>query len=170
MNKIFCNKNMVYKTVSILLTISIFFTLTFQNHVYASGDPIAHKEHKKSTSYNYGAGWNDIYAASSMGFMGGTWLPEVDAWHCTFKFVGTGASRVRNSGNASNIIRIASMEIKSTYNKDHIALLDSNDERYIGSAPGSGSQPDYSDFANAIVGLAITAIHNLGASYVWYVV
>lgn len=128
---------------------------------YNSGtvqQPISHTEASNSTYYN----WNYIYAASSIGFMGATWIPGRNKWEFSYRYVGTGASR------ADNLVRVAAMEIKGTSNTSNMAIWTSTSPQYIGSTPAStGSNPDYSDIATALAGFAITAINNLGVSYVW---
>ncbi|HWQ70944.1 MAG TPA: hypothetical protein VN370_01355, partial [Desulfitobacteriaceae bacterium] len=153
-----------------------FYTTDFTEHYSGSGGgegsydvPVNHTEHDNSTSYNYGGGWNDIYGASSIGYMGAEWSSARYAWCFNYRFAGTGSSRLRSSGNPSNKIRIAAMEIEGTYNTSNLALWTSSDSKYIGSTPDSGSNPDYTDVATAVAGFAITAINNSGASYAWSV-
>lgn len=60
------------------------------------------------------------------------------------------------------------MEVEGTSNTSNMDFWTSAGDRYIGSAPESGgSSPDYTDVASAVIGFAITAINNLGASYLW---
>ncbi|WP_432403587.1 hypothetical protein [Wukongibacter sp. M2B1] len=152
------------KSITFLLVLSILISQSFGGIVaFASDDPINHTEKSNTTYYNY----RDIYAASSIGYMGAEWSNSRNCWEFNYRFAGTGASRI--SGSDSDDIRIAAMQIEGVDNTDNMALWSSADEKYIGSAPESkGDTPDYS-FANAVIGFAITAINNLEAGYAWAV-
>lgn len=161
------HNSFLLKAISVLLITCIFSMLGFVNQAYAYDNPLSHTEHSDSTAYNYGAGWNDIYGSSSLGYMGAEWSSARNAWCFNYRLAGTGASRFRDTGNSTNTIRIAAMEIEGTSNTSNLALWTSTDSKYVGSTPGSGTNPDYSTIATAVAGFAITAINNLGASYAW---
>lgn len=136
---------------------------------YASTDTII-RSTEKSNSLSYGyPEWADVYAASSIAFMGAEWSSARQAWAFNYKFAGTASANWR-TGYDADLIRMACMEISCTSNQDNAAFWTSSSPQYLGSAPEStGSEPDYAAVASAVVGLAITAINNLGASYVWSV-
>ncbi len=126
--------------------------------------PITTYETSDTMYYDY----TNIYAASSMGYMGAEWSSIREVWCFNFRFAGTGATRYSTSGNPRDRITIAAMEVEGYYNTENMALWTSDDDKYIGSVPeSSGQQPDYSDAATAVVGLAITTINNLGLSFAW---
>jgi hypothetical protein len=165
MNIAFRTKNLfVHRVVVSLLIVSILFSLSFGNLAFGSDDPVSTTEESNSTYYNY----NNIYAASSIAYMGAEWSDARHAWGFNYRYSGTGASRSSTSGDASDLVRIAAMEIEGTSNTANMAIWTSSDSKYIGSAPeSSGTDAYYDDVADSVVGLAITAINNLGASYVW---
>ena len=132
-----------------------------------SDDVVSSIEMTNSTWYGYPQ-IADIYVASSIAYMGAEWSSAREAWAFNFRFAGTGSADWRSGGNA-DVIRFAGMDIDITENKENAAFWTSNDSKYIGSAPESGTHPNYGNIANAVVGLAITAINSLGASYAWSV-
>lgn len=163
MSKFNRKKSFAKRFVSSLLIATLLFS-TFGSPAFASDNPVSHTEESNSTFYN----GNNIYASSSIAFMGAEWSSARHKWAFNYRFSGTGASRYRTTGDATNEIRIAAMEIDGTSNTDNMAIWTSNDPEYIGSAPeNSGTDAYYSDIADSVVGFAITAINNLGASYAW---
>jgi hypothetical protein len=70
MNIAFRTKNLfVHRVVVSLLIVSILFSLSFGNLAFGSDDPVSTTEESNSTYYNY----NNIYAASSIAYMGAEW-------------------------------------------------------------------------------------------------
>ena len=134
---------------------------------YASTDTIVRSTEKSnSLSYRYPE-LADVYAASSIAFMGAEWSSARQAWAFNYRFAGT-ASADWSSGTDADLIRMACMEINCTSNQDNAAFWTSTSKKYLGSAPEStGSEPDYADIASEVIGLAITAINKIGASYAW---
>ncbi|MBN2239076.1 MAG: hypothetical protein JW712_04830 [Dehalococcoidales bacterium] len=158
-------KSTRHKIVSLSLALLMVFIFLLQPAPALAYDvPVTTYETSDTQYYDY----TDIYAASSMGYMGAEWSSAREVWCFNFRFVGTGATRYSTSGTPRDRITIAGMEVEGYANTEHMALWTSGDSRYIGSVPeSSGSQPDYSDVATAVVGLAITAINNLGLSFAW---
>lgn len=156
------------RSLSVLLVVSMFSAILLGNQASAADQPINHTEASNKISWGSGANSYSVYAASSIGFMGAEWSSARNAWAFNYRFVGTGAGR--KGTDASNLIKIAAMEIEGTSNKSNLALWSSADSKYIGSAPASsGSTPGYSSLISAVAGFAITAINNLSSAYLWSV-
>ncbi|MDQ0255577.1 hypothetical protein J2S74_002959 [Evansella vedderi] len=147
-----------HRTIITLLITSLLSFLFFGNQAFAYDQPVSTTESSNSTYWSF----NDVYAASSIGYMGAEWSSARHAWAFNYRYSGTGSS-----SGPDDMIRIAAMEIEGTSNTSNMAIWTSNDAKYIGSAPASGTNPDYSDIATAVVDLAITAINRKGASYLW---
>lgn len=149
---------------AILVCTLLLNTITL-NAFAASNNVISSIEKTNSTWYGYPEK-ADIYVASSIAYMGAEWSSARQAWGFNFRFAGTGSADWRSGGNAG-VIRCAGMEIKVITNKNYVDLWTSNSAKYLGSAPESGTHPNYGGVASAVVGLAITALNNLGASFAW---
>jgi len=90
---------------------------------YASTDTIVRSTEKSnSLSYRYPE-LADVYAASSIAFMGAEWSSARQAWAFNYRFAGT-ASADWSSGTDADLIRMACMEINCTSNQDNAAFLD----------------------------------------------
>lgn len=150
-----------------LLLFTVLLTI-FSTNVFSYPDnAISSIEMTNSTWYGYPER-ADIYTASSIAYMGAEWSTARQAWAFNFRFAGTGSAHWNNGGNA-NLIRFAGMQIRILENSGNTDFWTSNSAHYLGSAPESGIHPNYGSIASAVVGLAITAINNLGASYAWSV-
>ncbi len=120
--------------------------------------PINHTEKQNSIqNWDY-----QVYASSSIGFMGATWIKDRNVWEFTYRMAGTGSA----DGFYGNI-RVAIIEIEGTQNVDNMAPWSSTNSRYIGSASTPNTSTDYTSIANAVIGYAITAINSMGASFAW---
>lgn len=150
---------------AILACVLILFTCPLQASAI-SNTVVSSIEKTNSTWYGY-PDKADIYVASSIAYMGAEWSSARQAWAFNFRFAGTGSADWRNSGSNANVIRCAGMNVDIVENEGNAAFWTSTSSKYIGSAPESGTHPDYGGVANAVVGLAITAINNVGASYAW---
>ena len=150
---------------AILACVLILFTCPLQASAI-SNTVVSSIEKTNSTWYGY-PDKADIYVASSIAYMGAEWSSARQAWAFNFRFAGTGSADWRNSGSNANVIRCAGMNVDIVENEENAAFWTSTSSKYIGSAPESGTHPDYGGVANAVVGLAITAINNVGASYAW---
>ncbi len=157
-----------FRFLCAILVCALLVNATTLNAFAASGDVISSIEKTNSTWYGYPEK-ADIYVASSIAYMGAEWSSSRQAWAFNFRFAGTGSADWRSGGNAA-VIRCAGMEIKVINNKNNVDLWTSNSSKYLGSAPESGTHPNYGGVASAVVGLAITALNSLGASYAWSVV
>lgn len=157
--------NRKYCILSMILICSLLFSTFSMNAFAVSNTIIRSTEKSDTTAYGYPS-WADIYVSSSIAYMGAEWSSSREKWAFNYRFAGTGSADWR-SGSDADLIRIAAMDINLTSNQNSAALWTSNDSEYLGSAPESGTHPDYGAVANGVVGLAITTINNLGASYAW---
>lgn len=156
-----------YRFLSVILVLVLLFNTIVMNAFAVSDNVVSSIERTNSTVYGYPSR-ADIYVASSIAYMGAEWSSARQAWAFNFRFVGTGSADWRSGGNA-NVIRFAGMEIEIIENTQNADFWTSTSAKYLGSAPESGTHPNYGGVASAVVGLAITAINDLGASYAWSV-
>lgn len=157
--------NRKYCILSMIIICNLLFSTFSMNAFAVSNTIISSTEKSDTTAYGYPS-WADIYVSSSIAYMGAEWSSSREKWAFNYRFAGTGSADWR-SGAGADLIRIAAMDINLTSNQNRAALWTSHDSEYLGSAPESGINPDYGAVANGVVGLAITAINNLGASYAW---
>jgi hypothetical protein len=157
-------KQIMRKAVSALLVICLLFISSIGYNASAYDNPVSHLDRSASTWYNY----NDIYAASTTGYMGAYWIGGGrSCWEFNFRIVGTGASRY-DDGDPSDLVRIAAMQIEGTSNTNNLALWTSEDSKYIGSTPEtSGDDENYYDIGMALADVAVELISSQGLSYAW---
>jgi hypothetical protein len=136
---------------------------------FAVSDTIIRSTEKSdTTAYGYPS-WADIYVSSSIAYMGAEWSSSREKWAFNYRFAGTGSADWR-SGSDADLIRVAAMDVNLTSNKSAASVWTNSSSEYLGSAPESGTNPDYGAVANGVIGLAITAINHLGASYAWSII
>lgn len=105
-------------------------------------------------------GGEDVYASSSLGCAAGVYDPYIGQWVYWLDLDGEGWA-------SDDIIQAAAFEIDGTGCSEALVLDMVDNSRYLWSIPSSTSGSDLDQISEFIVGLAMSAISNAGASIAW---